>query len=154
MSNYHGCKEEVRNLVPHYLIDITYKIVAEAITFRIIAIVPNGNKLLFQIIFIFSDWILIEQIIASPHRFCVGGNKFSKTSTRGSEWVTGTWVRKHRCKNFLGMWTPLKIFSHTCWNIQVRENSASFLERQNPKEFKEIYIKRCIPEANLEWQGW
>ena len=63
VSNYHGCKEEVRNLVPHYLIDITYKIVAEAITFRIIAIVPNGNKLFFQIIFIFSDWILIEQIM-------------------------------------------------------------------------------------------
>ena len=63
MSNYHGCKEEVINLIPHYLIDIIYKIVAKAITFRKIAIIPNGKKLMFQFIFIFSDWILIEQII-------------------------------------------------------------------------------------------
>ena len=27
VSNYHGCKEEVINLIPHYLIDIIYKIV-------------------------------------------------------------------------------------------------------------------------------
>ena len=60
MSNYHGCKEEVINLIPHYLIDIIYKIVAKAITFRKIAIIPNGNKLMFQVIFIFSDWILTE----------------------------------------------------------------------------------------------
>ena len=79
VSNYHGCKEEVIKWIPHYLIDIIYKIVAKAITFRKIAIVPNGNKLMFQVIFIFSDWILIEQIIASsPHPFCLGGDKFSK----------------------------------------------------------------------------
>ena len=66
MSNYHGCKEEVINLAPHYLIDIIYKIVAKAITFRKIALIPNGNKLMFQVIFIFSDWIFIEeQTIAS-----------------------------------------------------------------------------------------
>ena len=58
-------KEEVINLIPHFLTDIIYKIVAKATTFRKIAIVPNGNKLMFQVIFIFSDWILIEQIIAS-----------------------------------------------------------------------------------------
>ena len=49
--------------MPHYLIDIIYKIVAKAITFRKIAIITNGKKLMFQVIFIFSDWILIEQII-------------------------------------------------------------------------------------------
>ena len=27
VSNYHGCKEEVINLIPHYLIDIIYKTV-------------------------------------------------------------------------------------------------------------------------------
>ena len=78
MSNYHGCKEEVINLIPHYLIDIIYKIVAKAITFRKIAIVPNGNKLMFQVIFIFSDWILIEQIIASSTPSVLGETDFQK----------------------------------------------------------------------------
>ena len=32
----------------------------------------------------------------------------------------------------------LKIFSHTQWSIQVRENSTSILKRENPKEFKEL----------------
>ena len=47
----------------------------KAITFRKIAIIPNGNKLMFQVIFIFSDWILIEQIIASSHPISLEGNK-------------------------------------------------------------------------------
>ena len=45
------------------MIGIIYKTVAKAITFRKIAIIPNEKKLIFQVIFIFSDWILIEQII-------------------------------------------------------------------------------------------
>ena len=76
--NYYGSQEEVINLIPHYLIDIIYKIVAKAITFRKIAVVPNGNKLMIQVICIFSDWILIEQIIAYSHPFCLRGNRFSK----------------------------------------------------------------------------
>ena len=27
VSNYHGCKEEAINLIPHYLIDVIYKTV-------------------------------------------------------------------------------------------------------------------------------
>ena len=65
MLNYHGCREEVINLISHYLIDIIYKIVAKAITFRKIVITPNRNKLMLQVIFIFCDLILSEQIIAS-----------------------------------------------------------------------------------------
>ena len=80
MSNYHGCKEEVITLIPHYLIDTIYKIVAKAIPFRKIAIISNGNKLIFQGIFIFSDWVLIEQIIASYHPFSsvLGETDFQK----------------------------------------------------------------------------
>ena len=78
MLNYYGSKEEVVNLIPHYLIDIIYNIVAKAITFRKIAIVPNGNKLIFQVIFIFSDWILIEQIIASSTPSVLGETDFQK----------------------------------------------------------------------------
>ena len=62
------------NLIPHYLTDIISNN-CKAITFWKIAIIPNGNKLMFQVIFIFSDWILIEQITASSHPFCLGGNK-------------------------------------------------------------------------------
>ena len=94
--NYHGCKEELINLIPHYLIDIIFKIVAKAITFRKIVIVLNGNKLMFQVIFLFSDWILIEQIIASSHPFCLGGNRFSKTSTSSFERRgTGAWFSRN-----------------------------------------------------------
>ena len=57
------------------LFDRHYLQNCKSITFRKIAIIPNGNKLMLQVIFIFSDWILIEQIIASSHPFCLGGNK-------------------------------------------------------------------------------
>ena len=78
VSNYTGCKEEVINLTPHYLIHIFYKIVAKAITFRKIAIMPNGNKLMFKVIFIFSDSILTEQIIASSTPSVLGEIDFQK----------------------------------------------------------------------------
>ena len=71
----------VLNLIPYYLIDIIYKIVAKAITFKKIAIIPNENKPMFQAIFIFSDWILIEQIIAfspPPHLLSWGKQIFKK----------------------------------------------------------------------------
>ena len=57
------------------LFDRHYLQNCKSITFRKIAIIPNGNKLMLQVIFIVSDWILIEQIIASSHPFCLGGNK-------------------------------------------------------------------------------
>ena len=52
MSNYHGCKEEVINLIPHYLIDIIYKAVKPSHTEKI-QIIQNVNKLMFQVIFMF-----------------------------------------------------------------------------------------------------
>ena len=88
------------------LFDRHYLQNCKSITFRKIAIIPNGNKLMLQVIFIFSDWILTEQIIASSNPFCLGGNRFSKNSTRSFEWGTGAWVKKHRFNDFLGMWTP------------------------------------------------
>ena len=47
------------------LFDRHYLQNCKSITFRNIAIIPNGNKLMLQVIVIFSHWILIEQIIAS-----------------------------------------------------------------------------------------
>ena len=45
-----------------------------------------------------------------------------------------------------------RFLSHTWWNIQVRENSSSILERdKTPRSLKK---QGCIPEVNLEGQGW
>ena len=70
--------------------NIIYKIVAKAITFRKIAIVTNGNNLMFQVIFIFSDWTLIEQIIASSHPFRLGGKTDFQKILPGI--LSGHWV--------------------------------------------------------------
>ena len=132
MSNYHGCKGEVMNLIPHYLIDIIYKTVKRSHLEKL-QIIQNVNKLMFQVIFIFFDWILIEQIIASSTLPSWGKQIFKKFYL---EFWVGDWgmVKKSidsmhflECEHH-----KLKIFSHTCWNIQVRENSASILERSNP----------------------
>ena len=64
------------------MIYIIYKIVAKDIIFRKIAIIPNGNKLMFQAIFIFSDWILIEHIIASSSRSVCGETDSQKILPR------------------------------------------------------------------------
>ena len=38
----------------------------------------NKNKLMFQVIFIFSDWILIKQIIVFSTPFVLGETDFQK----------------------------------------------------------------------------
>ena len=50
----------------------------KAITFGKIATIPNGNILMFQVMFIFSDGILIEQIIASSTPSVLGETDFQK----------------------------------------------------------------------------
>ena len=54
MSNYHGCKEETINLTTHYLIDIIHKTVKPSHLEKL-QIKKNINRLMFQVIFIFSD---------------------------------------------------------------------------------------------------
>ena len=54
VSCYHGYKEEVINLIPHYFIDIIYKNVKPSHLEKL-QIVQNINEVMFQIIFIFSD---------------------------------------------------------------------------------------------------
>ena len=76
MSNYHSSKAEVINLIPHYLIDI-YKTVTLPHLEKL-QIIQNVSKLIFQVIFIFSDWILIEQIIDSSTPFALGETDFEK----------------------------------------------------------------------------
>ena len=57
MSNYHGGKGEVINLIPHYMLDIIYKTV-EPSHLEKLQTIKNINNLMFQVIF--SSYFLIE----------------------------------------------------------------------------------------------
>ena len=119
MSNYHDCKGETINLIPHYLIDIIYKTVKLSHLEKL-QIMQNINKLMFQVIFIFSDWILIKQIIVSSNFLFLAhrGNRFSKNCTWSFEWGTETWIKMHRFNAFSNVNTKKwKKFPYTWWNI-------------------------------------
>ena len=88
MSNYHDCKEEAINLIPHYLIDIIHKTVTPS-DLEKLQIIQNTNKLMFQVIFIFSNWILIKQIIASSTPFVLGETDFQKILAEIMNWGLG-----------------------------------------------------------------
>ena len=55
--------------IPYYVIDIIYKTVKLSYLKKS-QIIQNMRNVMFQVIFIFSDWILIEQIIFSSTPFC------------------------------------------------------------------------------------
>ena len=131
MSNYHGCKGEAINLIPHYLIDIIHKTVKPSHLEKL-QIIQNINKLMFQVIFIFSDWILIKQIIVSSTRLflTLGGNRFfSKNCTWSSECRTGQSVKMHRFNAFSNMNTIYWKLFPTHSGMYKSENSTSILER-------------------------
>ena len=65
------------NLILNYLIDIIYKTVKPS-HLKQLQIVQNINELMFQAILIFSDWILIKQIIVSFTLFVLGETDFQK----------------------------------------------------------------------------
>ena len=106
MANYHGSKEEVINLIPHgYLIDIIYKILKPS-NLGNLQIIQNVIKLLFQVISTFSEWILVEQIIASSTPSILEETDFQKILPGV---LSGTLGRDWKCiysMLFLGMLTP------------------------------------------------
>ena len=77
VSNYHGCKEEAINLIPHFLIDIIHKTVKPSHLEKL-EIIQNILQPMFQVIFIFSDWILVGQIIVSSTTFVLGKTHVQK----------------------------------------------------------------------------
>ena len=95
----HGCKEEAISLIPHYLIDIIHKTVKPSHLEKL-QIIQNINKLMFQVIFIFSDWILIKKIIVSSTHFILRETLFLNNSIQSFEWRTGAWVKMHRFDAF------------------------------------------------------
>ena len=68
-SNCYSCKGVAVNLIPHYMIDNIYKTVKPSHLEKL-EIKQNINNLMFQVLYIFSDWILIKQIIAFSTPFC------------------------------------------------------------------------------------
>ena len=66
MSNYHGCKEEAINLIPHYLIDVIHKTVKPSHLEKL-KITENINKL-----------ISIKQTIVSCTLFVLRETDFRK----------------------------------------------------------------------------
>ena len=55
VSNYHGCKGEAMNLIPHCLIYIIHKTVKPSQNLEKLQIIHKIKKLMSQLIFIFSD---------------------------------------------------------------------------------------------------
>ena len=51
---------------------------------------------MFQVIFIFFDWILIKQIIVSSTSFVLGETDFKKLLPGVLSWRLGAWVKMHR----------------------------------------------------------
>ena len=114
MSNYHGCKGEAIKLIPHYSIYVIYKIVKSSHLEKL-QIIQNINNLMFQVIFIFSYWILMKQIIVFSTTFYLGKTDFQKVLPGV---LSGELEYELKCidsMHFLGMWTPKieKIFPHT-----------------------------------------
>ena len=105
VSNYHGCKEEVINLIAHYLVNIIYKTVNPS-HLEELEIIRNVNKLMFQVIFIFSDWILTDQIIAWSPPSVLGETDFQKTLPGVLSGGLGHEQKYIDSMHFLGIWTP------------------------------------------------
>ena len=80
VSNYHGCKGEAIKLIPYYMIDIIYKTVKPS-HLKNLQIIQNVKNLMFQVIFIFSNGILIKQIIVSSTPFCCWGETYFRKNT-------------------------------------------------------------------------
>ena len=77
VSNYHGCKKVAINLLPHYLIDNIHKTVKPS-HFEKLQLIQSINKVMFQVIFILSDWVLIKQIIVCSTPFALGETDFKE----------------------------------------------------------------------------
>ena len=140
------------------MIDIIYKTVKLS-HLKKLQIIQNMKNLMFQVIFIFSDWILIKQIIVSSTSFCCSGIRFSKEWCLG-QWVFsfcperddknlgtsfewgGAWVQMPPVNTFSRNVNPIN-FSHILWNVKVWEKTqhTSILERDKALESTGKYEK-------------
>ena len=88
------CLQRRVNKLNTTLFDRYYSPNYKSVIFRKLHII-----LMFQVVFIFSDWILIAQT-SFLHPFHFGGKRFSTNSTWTFEWGTGVWRKVHRFNAF------------------------------------------------------
>ena len=133
VSNYHGCKGKTINLILHYMIDIIYKTLKvphpEKLQF-----IQNIKNLMFQVIFIFSDWIFIKQIIVFSTPFCCWGNRFSNNYAWNFEWGMGAWVKMPRSNAFSRNMNTIKlnVFSTHSTIYTLKKIQHAFLRETKP----------------------
>ena len=115
-------------------------------------IIQNIKNLIFKVIFIFSDWILIKQILVSFTPFCCWGKQIFERMLPGGmsnfllprvwwqELGGEFWVGRGMNKNssnqciFLGCELhKFEKFSHKWWNIKVWEKSQQAFWRERDK---------------------
>ena len=126
MSNYHGCKGEAINLIPHYVIYRYYLQNCKSIIFRKVINHTKHKLLMFQVIFVFSD----------------------QNPAWSFELGTRDWVKMHRFNAFYVNTINCKIFP-TYGGIYKLENSASILQRDKilqslKKIWKDVSLKLIL----------
>ena len=142
MLNYHGCRRKAIKLIPHNLIDILH-ITVKPSHLEKLQIIQNINKLMFQVI-IFSDWILIKQIIVSSTYFFFG-EAFSRKFNWSFEWGTEAEKKMHRFNAFSRNVRTIywKIFPTHGGICKIEKIQQAFLERDKTlsslKEYERVY---------------
>ena len=90
VSKYHGCKGGTTNPMQFYMIDIIYKTVKHLKKSHLkkLQIKQNINNLMIQVILIFSDWLLIKEILTYSNSFYYWGKRdFRKNAGCLGDWV-------------------------------------------------------------------
>ena len=83
------------------MIDIVYKTVKPS-HLKKLQIIQNINNLMPQAVFIFSDWILIKQIIVSSTPFILAETDFQKLLPGVLSGRLGTWLNMDKFNAFSG----------------------------------------------------
>ena len=144
MSNYNGCRGEAIKLIPRYLIDI-HKTVKPSHLEKL-QIIQDMYKLMFQVIFIFSAWILIKQIIVSSTLFIRGKQVFKKFCL--DFWV-GNWgmSKMHRFNAFS------RNVNTISWKFFPIHGGMYKLEKIQQAFWREIKPHGCSNNSNLEMEA-
>ena len=129
--------QEAINLIPHYLMDIIHNTVTPSHLEKL-QIIQNIKKLMFQVTFIFFDWIFIKQIIVFSTPFVLRETDFQNIPPGvlrgglGHEWKCIDSMHFRGCQHH-----KLKILSHAWWNIQVRDLRDTTL--RSLKKYERMY---------------
>ena len=150
--------------------DVIYKTVKPS-RLEKLQIKQNIKNIMFQVIFTFSDWILIKKVIVSSPPFRCWGNRLSKEFCL-RKWVISFCLERNdkdigTSFEWRETWVPwinafsrnfssinLNVFPHMMEYKSLRENSTSILKRDKAIEGVYRNMKGCVLEANIEGQEW